>query len=178
MKNNRAGYALLLAMVALVALTLLGLAALSIADVDLAITHNIRRYHQVHAGANAGLDHGRDLSKSFTANAQSINQMNIAVAGGNCQTVVDSTTSPPSTPLETGGYTVSRYAVQRCYGECGGVPRGFEATAGINQGGGGDQLENVYLDMISTATDESAAGLRSEAMASTAGVLRVLGYCY
>lgn len=176
--SNRAGYALLLALVALVALTLLGLAALSIADVDLAITHNIRRYHQVYAGANAGLDHARDLSKSFASNPQSITAMNVAVAGGGCQTVVDASTNPPATPLETGGYATASYSVERCYGECGGVPRGFEATAGINQGGGGDQLQNVYLDMVSLALDDPGGDLRSEARATTAGFLRILGYCY
>ncbi len=176
--TGRGGYALLLALVALVALTLLGLAALSIADMDLAITHNIRRYHQAQSGANAGLDHARIVSKTFMSTPQTVSEMNVAVAGGACQLVLNETTNPPATPLETGGYATAEYEVQRCYGECGGVPRGFEATAGINQGGGGDQLQNVYLDMVSEGTDSAGGGLRSDATATTAGFLRVLGYCY
>ena len=175
--DRRSGYALVLAMLALVALTLLGLAALSIADVDLTITHNIRRYHQAFNAANAGLDQAREVNRDVALNPQSIADLNAAAASGSCETIIDGTTTPASTALETGGWPAAQYTVVRCYAECGGVPLGYEMAEGINHGGGGGQTNNIYLDIQSTGADEDTNRTRSPATATTAGFLKLLGYC-
>ena len=167
----------MLAMLALVALTLLGLAALSIADVDLTITHNIRRYHQAFNAANAGLDQAREVNRDVALNPQSIAELNAASASGECVAVIDDTTTPPATALETGGWPAAQYTVVRCYAECGGVPLGYEMAQGINHGGGEGQMNNVYLDIQATGTDEDSNRTRSPATATTAGFLKLMGYC-
>jgi len=174
--DRTGGYALVLAMLALTALTLLGLAALSIADVDLTITHNIRRYHQAFNAANAGLDHAREVNHGIASNPMQTATLNAAAAAGECTTIVGPGTISP-TAMETGGWPTALYTVDRCYAECGGIPLGYEMTQGINHGGGGGQMRNVYLDIQSTATDEDANRTRSAATAITAGFLKTLGYC-
>jgi len=174
--SRRGGYALVLAMLALVALTLLGLAALSIADVDLTITHNIRRYHQAFNAANAGLDQAREVNAAMALNPATIATLNAAAATGSCTEIIGES-SIAATPMETGGWPTAQYTVQRCYAECGGIPLGFEMSQGINHGGGGGQMNNVYLDIQATGTDTDASRTRSAATATTAGFLKLLGYC-
>ena len=176
--RTRTGFALVLAMVALVALTVLGLTAIQISSVDLEITHNIRRYHQVYNAANSGLDQALGLSRELPANPTLTAELDAAASTGGCLMLIDDTTNPPPDPLETGGWAMATYEVERCYGECGGVARGMEATIGINQGGSGDQLRNVYIDTNCTAADFGGGRLRSAATATTAGYIRILGYCY
>jgi hypothetical protein len=178
MTADERGYALVLAMLALVALTLLGIAALSIADVDLTITHNIRKYHQAFNAANAGLDQARGVTYEDTWNPSEIATLNAAAAQGDCTRIIDGTTDPAATAMHTGGWPAAAYVVDRCFAECGGVPRGYEMAGGVNQGGGGGQIRNVYLDTQSTGTDEDVSRTRSPATATTAGYLRILGYCY
>lgn len=178
-QRSREGFALVLALVALVALTVLGLTAIQISSLDLEITHNIRRYHQVYNAANTGLDQAIAMTRTLPVNQVLTDEISEAASGGGCKSIVsdDAATDDP-TPLETGGYTIATYTVDRCYGECGGVARGYEATQGINQGGGGDGLRNVYLDTCASARDITGTRQRSAARADTAGFLRVLGYCY
>ncbi len=176
--RGRGGYALVLAMLALVALTLLGVAALSISDVDLTITHNIRRYHQTFNAANAGLDHARLESHDAASNPADIEALNAAAAIGECIDIVGGDSGVTPTALQTGGWPAAYYTVQRCFAECGGTPRGFEMTEGVNQGGGSGSVRNVYLDTQATAIDGSVSRTRSPATATTGGFLRVLGYCY
>ncbi len=172
---------MVLALVALVALTVLGLTAIQISSLDLEITHNIRRYHQVYNAANAGLDQAISMTRTLPVNQVMTDEISFWAAGGGCQHIVHvdgAIADTPPTPLETGGYIIATYSVDRCYGECGGVARGFEATQGINQGGGGDGMRNVYLDTCATAVDITGTRERSAARAETAGFLRVLGYCF
>ncbi len=176
--HNRGGYALVLAMLALVALTLLGVAALSISDVDLTITHNIRRYHQTFNAANAGLDHARQESLDAATNFAKIEALNAAAAQGDCLDIVGGDSGVTPTALQTGGWPAGSYTVQRCFAECGGTPRGFEMAEGVNQGGGSGSVRNVYLDTQATAIDNNGSRTRSPATATTGGFLRVLGYCY
>lgn len=176
--RNRGGYVLVLAMLALVALTLLGVAALSISDVDLTITHNIRRYHQTFNAANAGLDHARLESHDAARNFSAIEALNAAAAVGECVDIIGGDSGVTATALQTGGWPAATYTVERCFAECGGTPRGFEMAEGINQGGGTGGVRNVYLDTQATAIDSSGSRTRSPATATTGGFLRVLGYCY
>lgn len=175
--NPRGGYALIVAMLALVALTLLGVAALSISDIDLTITHNIRRYHQVYNAANAGLDQAKQVTRNIPMNPETIDSLNALAIYGDGMRLIDSSTTPASTALETSGYSVGQYTVDLYYGECGGAPRGFEMAEGINHGGGGMEQKDVFLDVQSTATDVVGSRTRSAASATTGGFLRLLGYC-
>ena len=175
--TNRGGYALVVAMLALVALTLLGLAALSISDIDLTITHNIRRYHQVYNAANAGLDQAQQVARSISMNPEEVDALNQLAVYGDGMLLIDDTTTPAATALETSGYTTGTYTVNLFFGECGGAVRGFEMAEGINHGGGGGAQDNVYLDIQSTAVDVVGSRTRSAASATTGGFLRILGYC-
>ncbi len=175
--SQRGGYALIVAMLALVALTLLGIAALSISEIDLTITHNIRRSHQVVNAANAGLDQARQVTRGMTINPETIDSLNALAIYGDGMRLIDSSTTPPSTALETGGYSVGQYTVDLYYGECGGSPRGFELAEGINHGGGGMEQKDIYLDVQANATDVVGSRTRSAAAATTGGFLRLLGYC-
>ncbi len=180
--RERRGFALVIAMLALVALTVLGLTAIQISSVDLEITHNIRRYHQVYNAANSGLDQALGLSRDLPINPMLTAELDEYASQGLCQPFIGDTTQPDidhaPDPLETGGWPVATYEVERCYGECGGVARGFEMTQGINQGGSGDQLRNVYVDTVCSAEDFAGTRQRSAAAATTAGFIRILGYCY
>ena len=175
--SQQGGYALIVAMLALVALTLLGLAALSISDIDLTITHNIRRYHQVYNAANAGLDQARQVTRGMPMNPQTIDALNQLAVYGDGMRLIDDTTDPVATSLETGGYSVGEYSVDLYYGECGGAPRGFEMAEGINHGGGGMEQKDVFLDVQANALDVAGSRTRSAASATTGGFLRLLGYC-
>ena len=175
--TDHSGYALVLAMMALVALTLLGIAAMSVADVDLTITHNIRRYHQAFNAANAGLDQAKQVSHDVALNPAEIASLNASAAMGLCDPIIDASTYPSATALETGGWPAAVYSVERCYAECGGIPLGYEMAQGINQGSG-ESMRDVYLDVQSTGEDQDSTRTRSPAKATTAGFLRMLGYCH
>lgn len=153
--RGQRGYALILVMVALIALTLLGVTAISVAQLDLKITNNLRHHRQVAYGALTGLDHGRDL---FTDNLvdPSADIETAADQPGDCIAGWISNTAPLAvdTPmlLEVNGYPLATYTVDFCVASCGNPPTGY---------GLGDGVVGYTVDIVSTGT--SPAGLGSTA---------------
>lgn len=153
--RGQRGYALILVMVALIALTLLGVTAISVAQLDLKITNNLRHHRQVAYGALTGLDHGRDL---FTDNLvdPSADIETAADQPGDCIAGWISNTGPlgVDTPmlLEVNGYPLATYTVDFCVASCGNPPTGY---------GLGDGVIGYTVDIVSTGT--SPAGLGSTA---------------
>jgi|GEM_PF-1539427 len=144
--SAQGGYALILAMVALVALTLLGVTAITVAQLDLKITNNLRHHRQVAYGALTGLDHGRDL---FTDNVVNVSddiefaadQPGDCIAGWISDTGVNAVAVPLL--LESNGYPLATYSVDFCVASCGLPPQGTSLGEGII---------GYTIDIISTGT--------------------------
>ena len=150
--RSQRGYALILAMVALVALTLFGVTAITVAQLDLKITNNLRHHRQVAYGALTGLDHGRDL---FTDNLVDPSADIEAAADlpGDCIAGWISATGANSvaTPLllDANGYPLATYSVDFCVASCGLPPTGTSL---------GESVIGYSVDIVSTGTSPPRAG--------------------
>ncbi|MCO4770341.1 MAG: hypothetical protein KDA24_09955 [Deltaproteobacteria bacterium] len=144
--RSQRGYALILAMVALVALTLFGVTAISVAQLDLKITNNLRHHRQVAYGALTGLDHGRDL---FTDNQvdPSADIETAADLPGDCITGWISATGANAVAapllLDANGFPLATYAVDFCVASCGLPPTGTSL---------GESVIGYTVDIVSTGT--------------------------
>ena len=151
--RSQRGYALILAMVALVALTLLGVTAITVAQLDLKITNNLRHHRQVAYGALTGLDHGRDL---FTDN--------LVDASADIETAADQPADCIEGWISTGGalavaapllldsngYPLATYSVDFCVASCGLPPQGTSLGEGVI---------GYTVDIVSTGTSPPRGGL-------------------
>ncbi len=130
----RSGYALILAMVALVALTLVGVTAIGVSQLDLKITSNLRHHRQVAYGALTGLDHGRDL---FTDNqvdpSEDIESAGSQPNGCLDGWIADSGGNAVAAPLvlDANGFPLASYTVDFCIASCGLPPSGTSLGEGV-----------------------------------------------
>lgn len=165
--TRQQGYALILAMVALVSLTILGVTAVSVAQLDMKITGNLRHHRQVAYGALTGLDHARDLfSDSVFVPSNTIelaaNQPNSCITGWLSPTA--GTVYQPIV-LEANGFGLATYTVDFCVATCG------DPLAGNSLGEG---VVGYTVDIVSTGFSPPRGGSTSagsSSMQSQAGLI-------
>jgi hypothetical protein len=151
--HGQAGYALILAMVALVALTLLGVTAITVAQLDLKITNNLRHHRQVAYGALTGLDHGRDLFSDNLVDASAdietaADQPADCIAGWISNGGALAVAAPLL--LDSNGYPLATYSVDFCVASCGLPPQGTSLGEGVI---------GYTVDLVSTGTSPLRNGV-------------------
>lgn len=148
------GYALILAMVALVSLTILGVTAVSVAQLDMKITGNLRHHRQVAYGALAGLDQARDRfsdnlvdpSEEIETAADEANDCIIGWIGTGAGAV-----AAPNV-LDANGFGLATYSVDFCVATCG------DPLAGNSLGEG---VIGYTVDIVSTGFSPPQGGAPS-----------------
>lgn len=164
--RGQRGYALILAMVALVSLTILGVTAISVAQLDMKITSNLRHHRQVAYGALAGLEQARDaFSDRYVEEFNAFQEA--ATQPGRCMpswigttpyvgtNQIWSTTAPTISPLvlNANGYGLSTYTVDLCVATCGKPPTGFDVgEQGVNS------WKTWIFDVVSTGSSPPRSG--------------------
>jgi len=131
--DGQRGYALILAMVALVTLTILGVTAISVAQLDMKITANLRHHRQVAYGALAGLDQARDRFSDNLVNASDMIET-AADEPNQCITSwigTASTSVAAPTVLDSNGVALATYSVDFCVATCGDPLTGNSLGEGV-----------------------------------------------
>ncbi len=157
--TGQGGYALILVMVSLIILTILGVTAISVAQLDMKIAQNLRHHRQLAYGALAGQDHVRQL---ITDNQMGNGGLTLqdhyetaAQATGRCTLgwigLGGGAVAVPNV-LDSNGFALSTYAVDFCQATCGSVAPGNELGAGRSQ---------FTVDAV--ATGSSPAGVSAQA---------------
>ena len=125
--ENQAGFALILVMVALVTLTILGVTAITAAQLDMKITQNMRHHKQLQYGAFTGIDHARDLAEDRSVDLVTV-YTEAAEAPANCirQWIHPSSSAAVAVPLtlEANAFTLAKYSVDICQAVCNQPPAG------------------------------------------------------
>ncbi len=125
--GGQGGFALILVMVALVTLTILGVTAITAAQLDMKITQNMRHHKQLQYGAMAGMDHARQLAEDDTVNLLNV-YTEASQASNNCLVDWIHPTAGGSvdTPLiiTANTMTLSTYRVDVCQAVCNQPPAG------------------------------------------------------
>ena len=157
---GQGGYALILVMVSMVILTILGVTAISVAQMDMKIAQNLRHHRQLVYGALAGQDHAReifadgsvDLPDTYMTAAQET-----AVPRCTTEWVGTAGTSIEApNVLDSNGFSLSTYTVAVCAASCGQVAVGNDLDAGRPS-----QVAGFTLDVVATGT--SPAGVSAQA---------------
>jgi len=149
--DPRSGYALILAMVALVALTLVGVTAIGVSQLDLKITSNMRHHRQVAYGALTGLDHGRDLfSDNLVEISETIESAGDQPSGCLEGWIADTGPNVVAAPLilDANGFPLASYTVDFCVASCGLPPSGTSLGEGI---------VGFTVDIVSTGQSPTTA---------------------
>ena len=121
------GFALILVMVALVTLAILGVTAITAAQLDMKITQNMRHHKQLQYGGISGMDHARQLAEDDTVNLLSV-YTEASQAANNC--LVDwihpTAGAAVDIPLviTANTMTLSTYRVDVCQAVCNQPPAG------------------------------------------------------
>ena len=159
-RTGQGGYALILVMVSMVILTILGVTAISVAQMDMKIAQNLRHHRQLVYGAVAGQDHAREI---FADGAVDLPDTYMTAAQ---QTVVNRCTtdwistaaSAIEAPnvLDSNGFSLATYNVSVCAASCGQVAVGNDLDAGKPS-----QVAGFTLDVVATGT--SPAGVSAQA---------------
>ena len=125
--GSQGGFALILVMVALVTLTILGVTAITAAQLDMKITQNMRHHKQLQYGAMAGMDHARQLAEDDTVNLLSV-YTEASQATNNCliDWIHPAAGGAVDTPLiiKANTMTLSTYRVDVCQAVCNQPPAG------------------------------------------------------
>jgi len=124
---DQRGFALILVMVALVTLTILGVTAITAAQLDMKITQNMRHHKQLQYGAMSGMDHARQLAEDDTVNLLTV-YTDASQAANNCllDWIHPSASAAVATPLiiTANTMTLSTYRVDVCQAVCNQPPAG------------------------------------------------------
>ncbi len=162
--GEEGGFALILALFALVILTVLGITAVTISNVDLKIAHNVRRHEQVFYGAQAGLDRARWAAAELTPD--DIQSMMTAFTLGQSVEWMD---MGEGDPVETGGLALASYALSASYRQCASNVAGYS----IQEDG---DFDAVFIDWVSEAQnmDPAAGRMLSPASATTGAMVRMV----
>jgi len=125
--GGQQGFALILVMVALVTLTILGVTAITAAQLDMKITQNMRHHKQLQYGAISGLDHTRQLAEDDTVNMITVYTA-ASQATNNCliDWIHPSAAGAVDVPLviKANAFTLSTYRVDVCQAVCNQPPAG------------------------------------------------------
>ncbi len=125
--GDQQGFALILVMVALVTLTILGVTAITAAQLDMKITQNMRHHKQLQYGAISGLDHTRQLAEDDTVNMITV-YTSASQAANNCllDWIHPSAAAAVAVPLviKANAFTLSTYRVDVCQAVCNQPPAG------------------------------------------------------
>jgi len=150
-RSRQSGYALILAMVALVSLTILGVTAVSVAQLDMKITGNLRQHRQVAYGALAGLDHARDrFSDNLgdpSGEIETAADQPDSCIGGWISTGAGAVAAP--LVLEANGFGLATYTVDFCVATCGDPLSGNSLGEGV---------VGYTVDIVSTGFSPPRAG--------------------
>ena len=145
-RSSQRGYALILAMVALVSLTILGVTAIGVAQMDMKITNNLRHHRQVAYGAYTGLDHARDLFSDNLVDPSTAIET-AADEPGDCMAGWISSTSTFALDaplvLASNSYNLATYTVDFCVATCG------DPLAGNSLG---ERVVGYTVDIVSTGS--------------------------
>lgn len=125
--GGQRGFALILVMVALVTLTILGVTAITAAQLDMKITQNMRHHKQLQYGALTGIDHVRDLAED-----QDVDLIEVYTdAAGRANNCIPNWIHPTEsaavdlpTVIEANGFTLANYQVDICQAVCNQPPAG------------------------------------------------------
>ncbi|MCK6526146.1 pilus assembly PilX N-terminal domain-containing protein [Myxococcota bacterium] len=162
--GDEAGFALILALFALVILTVLGVTAVTVSNVDLKIAHNVRRSRQVFFGAQAGLDRARIESSQMTEA-----DMQTLMAGFSTGDYVQWLDVGEGDPVETGGYSLASYELRVGYRQCASNVAGYS----VEEDG---DFDAVFMDWVAEATHVDGVGNQvSPARARSGGYVRWVG---
>lgn len=154
-RRREAGVALVMALIAMAALTVLAVGGISRSNTDVAVSYNMRRLDQARYAAIAGSEHARrNLVLGILPTSDQVTHFDTLGATSNYY--IDSTsavamTSANNVPLGT--YTVKAVAVK-----CSGPPSGYSV----------DQFYAQYFDMHSTGIVYDTTGTEVLPATSTA----------
>ncbi len=158
--SKESGYALILVMVSMIILTILGVTAISVAQMDMKIAQNLRHHRQLAYGALAGQDHVRDLIADDVVNIQ--DEYETAAQGvGRCTSGwIGTGTTAVDIPnvLDSNGFALATYTVDLCQATCGSVAPGNDLGTGKSQ---------FTVDTVATGTSPSGVS----AQASIGGLI-------
>ena len=149
--SQQRGYALILAMVALVSLTFLGVTAISVAQMDMKITSNLRHHRQVAYGALAGLDQARDRFSDNLVDASASIELAADQANDCITGWIGTSTTAVAAPLllEANGFGLATYTVNFCVATCG------DPLAGNSLGEG---VVGYTIDIVATGSSPPRTG--------------------
>ena len=153
---NQGGYALILVMVSMVILTILGVTAISVAQMDMKIAQNLRHHRQLAYGAFAGVDQVREIITE-NPDLMETEYESSAAGAGRCVSglPVPASSSTASVPniLDANGFSLATYTVEVCQAVCGQPPLGNDL--------GGTQTRSVILDVVATGTSPSGVSAQA-----------------
>ena len=163
------GYALVLALVVMTALTILGVSAVTSSNVDLKITRNMRNLSQARYASMAGNEHGRQMF--ITGDVPATDE--VSYFG------VDDVENPSSyyipqasaNDLMVGPSRKGAYQVNVVWVTCGGPPAGFSL----------DKFHSSLFDLRSEGflTDMSGSSISPAEVVTMSTLRRVMnGPCY
>ncbi len=162
-RSSQRGYALILAMVALVSLTILGVTAVSVAQLDMKITGNLRHHRQVAYGALTGLDQARER---FAANLVDPSA-SIETAADQPDSCINGWISTASTAvaspmlLEANGFGLATYSVDFCVATCGDPLSGNSLGEGV-VGYTIDIVSTGFSPPVGTSTTPGSSSMQSQ----------------
>ena len=171
--QSQGGFALIVVMLALMALSMLGLTAVTMTNRDYRLAQNVRRHHQVWWGAQVGLDRARGETAEMVSDDY-LALMAQFTSGGCISDWFAFDTATLGNPevadiMSTGAYNLADYGVQVCYRVCSKSVAGWELSSDRN-------FNAVFLDWISTAQDLDALGAaRSGILNRQGGLVRIVG---
>ena len=135
------GFALVLSLVMLTALTILGVSAVTTSSIDLKITRNLRLLEQARYASMAGGEHARremlvgDMPGAAEVSYFGDDDMNDPAAWY----IYDSSPDRPSNMLQVTSNHYGTYRVNMVWVSCGGPPAGFSL----------DQYHSSFFDLRS-----------------------------
>jgi type II secretory pathway pseudopilin PulG len=152
--SQQGGYALILVMVSMVILTILGVTAISVAQMDMKIAQNLRHHRQLAYGALAGQDHVRGLVADDAVNMhdeyETASAQPTRCSLGWIGTGAGAVDAP--NVLDSNGFVLATYSVDLCQATCGSMAPGNEIGRGRHQ---------YTVDAVATGT--SPAGVSAQA---------------
>jgi hypothetical protein len=167
-RSRERGFALVIGLVAMAALTVLGVAAVTSSSIDLKIAHNMQRLNQAKYAAIAGVEHARRnmVLGIMPSQAQTAYFDDPAATPAAYISSTDAIKMQTADGVQLGTYTVTAVAVK-----CGGPPAGYSV----------DLFYSQFFDLRSTGVINDASGAKlSPATAGAALTVRKVqdGRCY
>jgi len=166
-REGERGIAMAIALIAMTILTILGVAAMSGAELDLRQAHNMRRWEQARYASMAGTEHARlEIQQGNIPSQDQVVYFDEIDATPTYY--IDETQAEV---LETNNVTLGTYTVQAVAVKCSGPPAGYSI----------EQYYSQYFDLYSEGVLKDDNGeLKSHASSTNALTVRNVqdGKCY